>query len=566
MLHATHQTAPQLSQASCEAIGFRSCEMSDLRSGANRHQSAGGIRAVPFLDCPKGPRMVKVEDRPCRGLDLVRAARRTQASGIQASWMGLTRQAQARRAARRDRALCPRVQKTSTATYLLSGDSALYSRLMRVVQITPGAGGMYCGNCFRDNGLVAAWRRLGHQAIMVPLYLPLTLEESDSSAGTPIFFSGINVYLDHKVAWFRRAPHWLRQSFTSSTLLHWIGWFAARTSPKEVADLTLSMLRGEHGNQARDLDELVGWLRAETKPDVVCLSNALLLGLAARLKHELDTPVVCFLAGEDSYLDAMSEPLRTEVWRTLAERTGEVDMFIAPSRYFADRMACRMSVEAGRICVVPPGISIDGYSPALPSRNPKPTTAPTVLGYFARMCPEKGLDTLVEAFIALKESGRSPALRLKVGGGLGPSDKSFVSGIERRLCVRGLLGDVEFHPNLDRTAKIAFLESLDVFSVPAGYGEAFGVYLLEALAAGVPVVQPRTAAFPEIVEATGGGLLCDAGDPESLAEAIGRLLSDPERRRRLGEKGRRVVREEYNIDAIARRHVEAIAAVCPRSR
>ena len=80
-----------------------------------------------------------------------------------------------------------------------------------IVQITPGAGAMYCGNCFRDNALVAALRQMGHDVTMVPLYLPLTLDEEDQSAGTPIFFGGINVYLEQKLGLFRKAPRWLRR-------------------------------------------------------------------------------------------------------------------------------------------------------------------------------------------------------------------------------------------------------------------------------------------------------------------------------------------------------------------
>jgi len=427
---------------------------------------------------------------------------------------------------------------------------------MRLVQITPGAGGMYCGNCLRDNALVAAWRRQGHQALMVPLYLPLTLDETDLSAGTPLFFSGLNVYLDHQVPWFRRAPAWLRQWFAHPALLRWTARFAAKTRAADVADLTLSMLRGEHGNQARDLDEFVTWLRAGPKPDVVCLSNALLLGMAGRIKNDLGIPVVCLLAGEDAFVDAMPEPLRGQVWAVLAERAQWLDRFIAPSRYFAGRMGERMRLASDRLRVVPPGISLDGYP--TPCTQTEPISAPgvPVLGYFARLCRDKGLDTLVEAFIDLKQSGRVPGLRLKAGGSCGAADVPFVQELRDRLRARGLLGDVEFHPNLDRAAKIALLRSLTVFSVPAGYGEAFGLYLLEAWAAGVPVVQPQTAAFPEILEATGGGLLCAPGDPRALAEAVEKLLRDPALCRQLGEQGRRAVNEHYHIDAVARRHVE----------
>src|SRR5438477_9222185 len=147
---------------------------------------------------------------------------------------------------------------------------------MTIIQITPGAGAMYCGNCLRDNALVRELRKMGHSVTMVPLYLPLTLDEEDQSAATPVFFSGINVYLGQKSALFRDAPAWLRNLFASRSLLSWAAGRAAKTRAKDLGELTLSMLRGEEGNQARELDELLRWiLEAEQRPDVICLSNAL---------------------------------------------------------------------------------------------------------------------------------------------------------------------------------------------------------------------------------------------------------------------------------------------------
>ena len=140
---------------------------------------------------------------------------------------------------------------------------------MNIVQITPGAGGMYCGNCFRDNALVAGLRRAGHDALMIPLYLPLTLDEEDLSAGTPLFFSGINVYLEERFAWFRKAPRWLHRLMTSPRLLQWASRWAGRTQPTQLGALTYSMLQGEAGHQAREVDELVQNNRAKgiTKGD-----------------------------------------------------------------------------------------------------------------------------------------------------------------------------------------------------------------------------------------------------------------------------------------------------------
>src|SRR5260370_6243415 len=220
---------------------------------------------------------------------------------------------------------------------------------MNIVQITPGAGAMFCGNCLRDNALVAALRKLGHQAVMVPLYLPITLDEPDQSNGVPIFFGGINVYLEQKSALFRSAPGWFHNLLSSASLLKWAGGRAAKTRPEELGELTLSMLRGEDGNQARELDELIAWLKTQPKPDVVCLSNALLMGLVRQVKSELGVPVACTLQGEDSFLDVLPEPHRTNCWRTLAERAAEVDVFIAPSRYFGDLMRERLNLPAERV-------------------------------------------------------------------------------------------------------------------------------------------------------------------------------------------------------------------------
>jgi len=449
---------------------------------------------------------------------------------------------------------------------------------MTIIQITPGAGAMYCGVCIRDNALVAILRRMGHQVVMVPLYLPFTLDEADQSAGTPIFFSGINVYLEQKSALFRRAPKWFHNLFTSRSLLKWVARKAARTRAEDLGDLTLSMLRGEEGRQARELDQLIAWLKTQPRPDVICLSTALLIGLARRLKSELHCPVVCQFQGEEYFLDALPEPARSACWQTLAERAADADLFVTPTKYFGELMQRRLSLPAEKLRVSFNGISLSGYgdgwrvtsdgdgvqtpesnlpTPSPVTRHPSPS-----LGYFARMCKEKGLDTLVEAFIALRQRDRVKDLKLRIGGGCGPADEPFINALRERLSEAGLLGEVTFHPNLDRAAKLEFLRSLTVFSVPALYGEAFGLYVIEALAAGVPVVHPRTGPFPELIEATGGGILCAPADPQALAGAIEELLLDPKRARALGEAGRRAVIEKFSAEAMAGETVRLLEGVC----
>ena len=418
-------------------------------------------------------------------------------------------------------------------------------RGVNIVQITPGAGGMFCGGCFRDNALVAALRQLGHDTLMLPLYLPLTLDEADQSAGTPIFFSGVNVYLEQKMPWFRRAPDWLHRVLASQKLLQLLGRYAGNTRAEEVGEMTVSMLRGEEGHQAREVDELVSWLQQNHRGDVLSLSNVILAGMARRLKGALRVPIVCMLQGEDTFLDGLPEAQRTTAWRILCERARDIDLFIAPSRYFAGVMAKRLQVSPERIRVVPNGIRLEGYERGKAESGNAP-----VLGYFARMCREKGLDLAVDVFIELKRGGRVPGLKFHIGGGSGPGDKAFVDEQKQKLARAGVLSDTQFFPNVTRAEKIAFLQALTVFCTPALYGEAFGLYVIEAMAAGVPVVQPRHAAFPEIVEVTGGGIIAEPEAP-ALAQAIEALLLNPARARSLGETGRAAVRQHFHVQRMA---------------
>ena len=412
---------------------------------------------------------------------------------------------------------------------------------------------MFCGGCFRDNALVAELRRLGHETLMMPLYLPLTLDEPDQSKGTPIFFSGVNVYLEQKSAFFRNSPAWLHKILASPFLLKLASGAAGKTRAQDLGEITVSMLRGEEGHQARELDELIAWFKSSQTPEIISLSNALLIGMARRLGKDLAVPIVCSLQGEDFFLDLLPQPYRDTAWKTLSERAVDVDLFFAPSEYFKELMCQRLGLSQNRVRVIHNGINLEGYDQVQSSNAP-------TLGYFARMCPEKGLDILVEAFIALKKRNEFKDLKLKIGGGCGPGDELFVKKMRERLKANVILGDVEFFPNLSRTEKVEFLKSLAVFSVPAPYGEAFGLYVIEALAAGVPVVQPLHAAYPELIEKTGGGILCEP-NATSLADGISQLLLNPERARTLGEAGRKVVHEKFSVEEMARNTAQAFAEV-----
>ncbi|MBA7484698.1 D-inositol-3-phosphate glycosyltransferase [subsurface metagenome] len=418
---------------------------------------------------------------------------------------------------------------------------------MRIVQITPSAGGsFYCENCLRDAALVRSMRKLGHDILMIPLYLPLPTDESNLAGKTPIFFGGINVYLQQKLLFFRRTPRWLDKLFDSPKLLKWVARKAGMTNSKDLGRMTISMLRGEKGRQIKELDRLIEWVETQdNKPDVVCLSNVLLVGLAKRIKQRLGVPVVCLLQDEDGFLDGLSSPYSEQAWQILAERADNIDAFIAVSKYYADVMQQRLGLVSERVYVVYMGISLDGYQ----LRQTEPEI-PTI-GYLSRMCPGKGLDTLVDAFVHLKKNEKLKNAKLRITGGKMADDDVFLDKTRKRLSSCGLISDVEFLWDFDRNAKLAFLQTLSVLSVPEKQPVAYGLYVLEALAAGVPVVQPASGVFPELLEMTGGGLLCEPDNATALAAAMGPLLLKPDYARELGKQGRDAVLKKFNIEQTA---------------
>lgn len=414
---------------------------------------------------------------------------------------------------------------------------------MNIIHMTAGTATFYCGNCVRDNAMVKSMQRQGHEVLMVPLYLPLYPDESNTAQDSEIFFGGINVYLQQKLSVFRYTPRWIDKLFDSKLLLNMAGKMMGMTKATELGELTLSMLKGEDGNQKKELDRLIEWLKTRPKPDIISLSNGLLAGFAKPLKDALNTKVVCHLQGEDGFLDTLPPPYNNDSWDELSRQLQHCDGIIAVSNYYADLMKKKVGNDE-KFKVVLNGISLEGYS------NDRMEPEVRCIGYLARMCADKGLHTLVDAFIQLKKDNAYDDVKLKVAGVKLPQDEPFVAEQKDKLTKSGIIGDVSFHPNVSREEKIAFLESLTVFSVPALYGEAFGLYVIEALAAGVPVVQPEHGGFTEIIEITQGGQLFDHEVHHGYVETLKSLLDQPEHRQHLSAKGKEVVHTQFSIDAM----------------
>lgn len=416
---------------------------------------------------------------------------------------------------------------------------------MKIVVLSAGTGSFYCGSCLRDNALVKELRALGHDAVMVPLYLPPRLDGPDMSRGRPVFFGGINVALQQALPFLRKAPRWVDAALSWRWVLRLAGRLASLTRARGHGAMTLSMLKGEEGHQFKEIDRLIEWLDRKQRPDVVLLSNALLIGVARSLKERLGVPVICNMQGEDGFIDDLDEASAKEAWGLIGKQAVHVQKFVAVSQYCAAVMRRRAGLPASKVTVVRNGIDLEGYDRIRP---PVPDAA---VGYLARLCPAKGLDILVDAFIAMKRTDRIPGLRLRIAGAMTFADRSFVSMLKRRLAARGLAASVDFVPNPSREEKQEFLRSLMVFSVPVKGGEAFGLYVLEALATGVPVVQPREGPFPELIEATGGGILVEPGNSNALAHGLEEVLIDPRKGRILGQRGREAVFRDFSSRQMA---------------
>jgi glycosyltransferase involved in cell wall biosynthesis len=418
---------------------------------------------------------------------------------------------------------------------------------VRIAYITAGAAGMFCGSCMHDNTLVSALIDQGHDALLIPTYTPIRTDEADVSQKR-VFFGGINVYLQQKVPLFRHTPWTLDRFLDFPGLLRWVSRFAVKTQAEDLGDLTISMLRGEHGHQRKEIAKLVAWLKGDARPEIVNLTNVLLSGMVHEIKRNLKVPVLGTLQGDDIFLESLPERFRAEAIRLIGDHCREIDGFIATSVYYAEFMAGYLGIPRGKIDVVYPGLKLAGHgAPRLPGNG-----APYTIGYFARICPEKGLHVLVEAFRILKAMPGTPPCELRVSGWLGENHRPYFDDLRRRLGEWGLLGSFKHVEAPDHQSKIRFLRELDLLSVPTTYREPKGLYVLEALANGVPVVQPRHGSFPELIEATGGGLLCRPEDPQDLAQTLRRLLDDGGEREQLGRKGKEAVHRHFNEETMAR--------------
>jgi glycosyltransferase involved in cell wall biosynthesis len=430
---------------------------------------------------------------------------------------------------------------------------------VKILYLTGGAGRMYCGSCLRDNALATELLSRGHDVVLLPVYTPTHTDEPNVSQNK-VVLGGISAYLEQYVPFFRKTPAWLDSVWDSRLVLDLASRRSISTNPKMLGEMTVSVLKGEDGFQRKEIRKLIDWLKSEPLPDVINLPYSLLLSLAGPLKRELNRPICCTLQGEDLFLDNLHEPYREQSLDLIRRNIEHVDLFLPISEFYAEFMPGYLGIPAEKMRVVPIGINLQGFDTSAPVNNRPGFT----VGFLGRIAPEKGLHLLAEAYHLFRKQTDGTDTRFEAAGWMAPEGKSYLDEIKQRFAEWGLASEFHYRGVLDRDQKIDFLRQLDVMSVPATYDEPKGVSLLEALACGVPLVQPRRGAFTEIVEKTSGGLLVEPDDAESLAGGLLKIFRDRTLAEQLGKNGARRVREQYSAAHMADRALEAYESVVAR--
>lgn len=425
---------------------------------------------------------------------------------------------------------------------------------MRILSITAGAANMYCGSCLRDNALARELLARGHDVTLQPVYTPTVTDEENVSSDR-VLFGGVSVYLQQHMGLFRRTPWLLDRLWDSKAFLTLVSKRSIPVDPSGLGALTISTLEGERGFQRKEIEKLVAWLKDEPPYDVINLPTALLIGLAEPIRRATGRPVLVTWQGEDLFIDGLPAKDRNRAVALIRDQVRHVDLCLPVSQYYADYVADRFGIPREKLRVAPLGVTMNDL---VPSTRTRAAADPFVIGYFARVAPEKSLHLLAEAYRVLRQRGVS-GTRLEAAGYLAPEHRSYFARIEEQMKAWGFGDEFRYHGALDRARKVAFLQSIDVLSVPSAYKEPKGLYLLEAMACAVPVVAPNHGAFPEMLAKTSGGLLVRPDDPASFADGLSAIRDRPAQAREMGINGAAGVKQHYSVAKMADRVLEIYA-------
>ena len=423
-------------------------------------------------------------------------------------------------------------------------------KAQRVVYLTAGAGGMYCGSCMNDNTLARGLTELGVDVQLVPTYTPITTDEQDFSIDK-VYFGGINVYLQQKLPLLRSLPPAFDRILNHPKLIRWATKKDVQADPQMLGDMTVSMLKGVAGFQKKEVQRLLVYLET-VQPQVVNFTNALIAGCAPQIKSALDCPIVVTLQGDDIFLDFIPENYAEESIKQIRKVSEHIDAYVVHSEFYADFMSERLGIPRSKFHTVKLGIAPEDFQSSSTGNTAR--SGKKQVGYLARLTREKGFHLLCDAFIRLRE--KRDDVELQIAGWLGTEHQQYADQQFAKLDAAGLKDAYTYHGTVDRETKVQFLRSLDVFTVPTIYREPKGRFALEAMACGLPLVLPNHGAFPELIADANCGVLVTPDDAEHLAAELDALLDDPERCQTLGNAGRNAIQRDRNGQSMAQQTLD----------
>jgi glycosyltransferase involved in cell wall biosynthesis len=419
---------------------------------------------------------------------------------------------------------------------------------MKITYIVSGTGGaFYCENCIRDCALISGLRAIGHEVIAVPMYLPAMHEENVDFGDAPVFFGAVRIYFKHLFPVLKWVPHAFLKSLDSPAMLSFAASKAGSTRAAGHEAMTLSMLKGSQGPLADEFERMVRWVLENIRPDAVFLSNGLLLGVAQAFKALSNVIVACLLQDEHTWIESSAPNARSVIWNAIRRQTAYTDRLFSLSAWYAMHIKNLMKSPDTPITVIPFGVD--------PARYQLTSGDKPRLGFLSRLCRDTGLNLLTQAYSTVCSRHTGPGLELSLCGGFTKDNQADVDECLRRAKACGSIG-ISSSYGLD--GRREFLSTLSALSVPTPEPIALGAFIIEAFAAQVPVVLPDQGGFAEIVNETGGGILYSPNTPEALADAIERMFTDNNARKKFAQRGRKAVVEKFNHLAMAKAVMKAL--------
>lgn len=416
---------------------------------------------------------------------------------------------------------------------------------MRISYITAGAADMICGSCLRDNTLARKLQEHQCDVTLVPVYTPITVEEDDLSTNK-ILLGGISVYLEQRSILFRKIPSFLTQWLDKPGV---VKFFTNRKSiqveAEHLGNLTLSMLKCENGNQSRSFERAFKWIKDEAIPEIIDFSNLLIASLAPTIKRDLKIPIVVTLQGDDLFINELKDNHKKLVIKELKRIAQSIDGFITFSDFYAQKMSNLLDIPIEKFHIVSLGINTEPFSNICRQGSENRT-----FGYFGRIAPEKGFHNAVDAFIKINKN-REPKIKMLSGGWLGESDRSYFEEQTKKIDQANLSEYFNYSEAPTLEEKKDFFSKIDVFTMPTDQEEPKGIPVLEALASGLPVVQPDKGVFSAMINTTKGGVLYDDRDPLALSKELLKLIDNRGKAEALGQTGRDNVKIHFSDDKMA---------------